>query len=100
MNWAYLLRCRDGSLYAGWTNDLAQRLAAHNSGAGAKYTRGRGPVTVTWAQSYADKSAAMRQEALLKRLPKAEKEALAAAWNAAPASRENGKLALQGEGSG
>ncbi len=77
MNWSYLLRCSDGSLYAGWTNDLEKRLKAHNEGTGAKYTRGRGPVVLVWAQEYPDKSAAMKQEAKLKKMNKAEKEKLA-----------------------
>ena len=77
MNWAYLLRCADGSLYAGWTNDLEKRVKAHNEGTGAKYTRGRGPVVLAWAQDYPDKSTAMKQEAKLKRMNKAEKEELA-----------------------
>ena len=49
MDWVYMLECGDGSLYTGWTNDLARRLAAHQSGRGAKYTRGRAPVRlVLW----------------------------------------------------
>lgn len=76
MNWAYLVRCRDGSLYAGWTVDLQARLAAHNNGTGAKYTRGRRPVTLVWAQSHATRREAMAQEARLKQMRKAEKELL------------------------
>jgi predicted GIY-YIG superfamily endonuclease len=83
VNWAYLLRCRDGSLYAGWTNQLQARLAAHNNGTGAKYTRSRRPVALAWACAFAEKSDAMAQEARLKRMTKAQKEALAAAWRAA-----------------
>ncbi len=81
-NWAYLLRCADGSLYAGWTNDLSRRLAAHNAGTGAKYTRGRGPVCLAYARSYATQGEAMAAEAALKRLPKPEKEALCRRWAA------------------
>lgn len=76
MNWAYLVRCKDGTLYAGWTNDLDKRLAAHNSGTGAKYTRGRRPVSLAWAAEYPSKSEAMKQEALLKKMTRAQKEAL------------------------
>ena len=47
-NWAYLVRCADGTLYAGWTNDLERRLETHNAGKGAKYTRSRRPVTLVW----------------------------------------------------
>lgn len=78
MNWAYLVRCADGSLYAGWTVNLPARLKAHNSGRGAKYTRGRRPVHLVWARQYATKSQAMRAEAWLKQLPKTQKEGLAA----------------------
>lgn len=83
--WVYLLRCADGSLYAGWTNDLARRLHAHQTGAGgAKYTKshGKAAVRLAYAQRCAGKSAALKREAALKKLPKAEKEALAADWAA------------------
>lgn len=80
--WAYLVRCPDGSLYAGWTNDLARRLRAHKSGRGAKYTRMRGGAALAYAERCAGKSAALRREYALKQLPKAEKEALAARWAA------------------
>lgn len=83
--WVYLLRCADGSLYAGWTNDLARRLRAHRTGAGgAKYTQshGKAAVRLAYAERCADKPAALKREAALKKLPKAEKEALAADWAA------------------
>ena len=83
--WVYLLRCPDGSLYGGWTNDLARRLKAHRSGkGGAKYTKshGRDAVRLAYAEKCADKSAALKREAALKKLPKAEKEALAEKWAA------------------
>ena len=86
--WAYMVRCADGSLYSGWTNDLARRLRAHQTGRGARYTRMRGAggrVALAYAEPCAGKSAALRREAALKKLPKAEKEALAAAWAAANA---------------
>lgn len=78
--WVYMLRCRDSSLYTGWTVDVPGRVAAHNRGAGAKYTRGRAPVQLAYAQLCANKGAALRREAAIKRLPKAEKERLCAAW--------------------
>ena len=81
--WVYLLRCPDGSLYCGWTNDLARRLKAHQSGkGGAKYTKSHGTAAVrlTYAERCADKSAALKREAAVKKLPKVEKEALAARW--------------------
>ncbi len=74
MNWAYLVRCHDGTLYAGWTTDVTARVAAHNSGKGAKYTRGRGPVALVYAEQFATKSEALRQEAALKKMSRAEKE--------------------------
>lgn len=83
--WVYLLRCADGSLYAGWTNDLARRLHAHRTGAGgAKYTQshGKAAVRLAYAERCADKPAALRREAALKKLSKADKEALAADWAA------------------
>lgn len=76
MNYAYLLRCRDGSLYAGWTNDLAARLAAHNAGQGAKYTRSRRPVELVYAEGFATKEEAMSREWHLKRLSRAQKLSL------------------------
>ena len=80
--WAYLVRCADGSLYAGWTTDLARRLRRHKAGQGAKYTKMRGAVTLAYAERCEDKSAALCREAALKKLDKPQKEALAAAWAA------------------
>lgn len=81
--WVYMVRCADGSLYSGWTNNLARRLRAHKGGkAGAKYTHAKGAVKLTYAERCTDKSAALKREAALKKLPKPEKEALAAQWTA------------------
>lgn len=74
--YAYLLRCADGTLYAGATNDLKRRLAAHDAGKGAKYTRGRGPVRLAWKRRVKDRGAALKLEAALKRLPRSGKLAL------------------------
>ena len=74
--YTYLLECADGTFYIGWTNDLEQRLAAHNAGRGAKYTRGRGPVVLRYYESFATKEEAMSREAKLKRLSRAQKEEL------------------------
>ena len=71
--WAYLLRCSDGSLYAGATNDVTRRLAAHNAGRGARYTRSRRPVALVWKQGVLGKSRALSLEALLKSLTRAQK---------------------------
>ena len=81
--WVYILRCADGTLYTGITDCLERRLAAHNSGRGAKYTRGRVPVALVYREACPDKSAALRREYALKQLPKAQKELLCAAWTAA-----------------
>lgn len=85
MNCAYLMRCADGSYYAGWTNDVAARAAAHAAGKGAKYTRSRLPARLAWWQPCATQSEAMRLEARLKRMEHAEKAALAAPWGRARA---------------
>ena len=75
--WVYILRCGDGTLYTGSTKDIERRLALHASGRGAKYTRGRGPLTLVYREECPDKSAALRREAAIKRLPRQEKAALA-----------------------
>ena len=71
--WVYILRCSDGTLYTGCTTDVEKRLAAHNNGRGAKYTRGRGPVTLVYREACGSRSAALRREAAVKRLSRAEK---------------------------
>ena len=82
----YLLRCRDGSFYTGWTTDLAARVARHQAGKGARYTRGRIPVTLVYYERFPDRAQARRREASLRRLSHATKAALAArtAGGAAP----------------
>ncbi len=75
-NYTYLLRCADGSLYCGWTNDLERRFASHNAGTASKYTRSRLPVTPVYAELNETKQAAMRREYRIKRMSKNEKEAL------------------------
>ena len=74
----YLLRCGDGSLYAGIARDLTARLAAHNAGRGAKYTRSRLPVEVAWSRGRQQPTDARRIEPALKRLTRAEKLRLVA----------------------
>lgn len=74
--WVYLLRCADGSLYTGWTNDLDKRIAAHQAGTAARYTRSRLPVELALALRQPDRSTAMREEARIKRLSRARKVAL------------------------
>ena len=73
MYYVYLLRCADGTLYTGFTNDLARRLAANNAGRGAKYTRGRRPVELVYWESFSNKSSALRREYAIKQLPRRQK---------------------------
>ena len=72
----YILRCKDGTLYTGWTNDFEKRLQAHNSGKGAKYTRGRGPVEPAYLEYCENKVAATKREAAIKKLPLKKKQLL------------------------
>jgi putative endonuclease len=76
--WVYLLRCGDGSLYAGATNDLDRRVAAHAKGTGGRYTRSRLPVALVHAERARDRGSALRREAALKRLTREEKLELVA----------------------
>lgn len=72
----YLLRCRDGSLYTGITNDLERRLASHRAGTGSAYVRTRLPIRLVYRESQPDRSAALRREAAIKRLTRRDKLAL------------------------
>lgn len=74
--WVYLLRCRDGSLYTGWTVDLERRLARHRDGTASRYTASRRPVELAAAMPMPDRTSARREEARIKRLPRAAKLAL------------------------
>lgn len=76
--WLYILQCGDNTLYTGTTDDVERRLAVHQSGKGAKYTRGRGPLTVVYREACIDRSAALRREAAVKRMTRAEKLSLIA----------------------
>lgn len=79
MEWmVYLVRCRDGTLYTGCTNNLPRRLCAHNAGKGAKYTRARRPVVLVYQEQCENQSEALKREAAIKRLTRAEKETLVA----------------------
>jgi len=79
MAWVYLLRCADGTLYCGWTVDVDRRLAAHGAGRASRYTRSRLPVELAWSWPLPDRAAARREEARIKKLPRARKLALIAA---------------------
>ena len=77
MSWqCYLLRCADDTLYCGITNDLEKRMAAHNAGEGAKYTRGRTPLKLVYTEACADKSSALKREIKIKRLTRLAKQKL------------------------
>ena len=76
MNYTYILKCADGTYYTGWTNDLEKRLAAHNAGTGAKYTKARRPVELVYYEEAETKEQAMSREWHIKHLTRAEKEKL------------------------
>jgi putative endonuclease len=82
-NWfVYILRCADGSLYTGITTDLARRVGEHNAGRspGARYTRGRGPVQLAYAETVGSRAAAASREAAIRQLGRSGKLALCASW--------------------
>ncbi len=72
-NYTYILKCADGSLYCGWTNDLEKRLSAHNAGTASKYTRTRRPVELAYFEQFETKQEAMSREYHIKRLTREEK---------------------------
>jgi len=72
-NYIYIIQCADGTLYTGWTLDLDSRMEAHNSGAGAKYTRGRGPIRLLYSEAFETKSEALKRESQIKKLKRAKK---------------------------
>lgn len=76
MNYTYILECKDGTYYTGWTNNLEKRLKAHNSGLGAKYTRARRPVSLVYHEEFATKEEAMRREYAIKHMSREEKKKL------------------------
>ncbi len=73
MNYVYILRCNDDSLYTGWTNNLEKRIKAHSDGKGAKYTRARIPVELVYFEVFEDKIEAMKREYAIKQLKRKEK---------------------------
>ena len=73
MNYTYIVECKDGSLYTGWTNNIEKRIADHNSGEGAKYTRSRGPVSLVKLEIFDTKEEAMSREARIKRMNRKKK---------------------------
>ena len=73
MNYVYILRCSDDSLYTGWTNNLEKRIKAHSNGKGAKYTKARLPVELVYFEEFEDKIEAMKREYAIKKLTRKEK---------------------------
>lgn len=78
-HYVYVLQCADGTYYTGYTTDVKRRVAEHNAGRGARYTRGRTPVELVYTESWPNRSAALKREAALRRLPRRVKESLASA---------------------
>ena len=76
MNYVYILRCVDDTLYCGWTTNIETRLSAHNSGRGAKYTRSRRPVELVYLEAYEDRHDALSREWHIKQMTREEKEKL------------------------
>ena len=80
MNYTYILKCNDETLYTGWTNDICRRLKAHNAGKGAKYTRVRRPVELVYLESFETKEEAMKREYAIKHMTRKEKLTLTAKY--------------------
>ncbi len=76
MPYVYIVRCADGSFYTGWTTDVARRVAQHNAGRGARYTRIHRPVVLVYPEAQPDRAAAMRREWAIKKLDREHKERL------------------------
>lgn len=76
MCFVYILECRDGSLYTGWTNNIEKRLKAHNNGTASKYTRARLPVVLKYFEEQLDKSSAVKREYEIKRMSRSQKQQL------------------------
>ena len=76
MNYTYILKCRDDSLYTGWTNNLEKRLITHNEGKGAKYTKARRPVELVYYEEFQTREEAMKRGYAIKQMSRKEKEAL------------------------
>lgn len=79
-NYVYILRCKDNTLYTGWTNDLENRVKMHNSGIGAKYTRGRGPCELIYFETFDTKQEAQRREYAIKKMTREKKDKLIRLW--------------------
>lgn len=88
-NYTYIVKCADGSLYTGWTNNLEKRIQNHNDGKGAKYTKSRRPVVLVYYESFPTKEEAMSREYAIKQLNRAQKEALIYSDASAPKTTDN-----------
>ncbi len=78
MPFVYIVRCSDGTYYTGWAVNVARRVAQHNAGRGARYTRTHGPVILVYQEEVSDRKSAMQREAAIKRWPRERKERLIA----------------------
>lgn len=78
MNYTYILKCADNTLYTGWTNDIQKRFRQHQEGKGARYTKGRGPLTLVYLEISETKQQAMSREARIKQMTRKEKDRLIA----------------------
>ena len=83
MNYTYILKCKDGSFYTGWTNNLEKRIKDHNAGKGAKNTKSRCPVELVYYETFATKEEAMRREYAVKQLSRIKKIQLISGENKA-----------------
>lgn len=81
MNYVYILKCADNSLYTGWTNDLKKRFKEHSEGRGAKYTKGRGPLELVYFETFDDKCEAMKREWSIKQLTRTKKDKIIESFN-------------------
>jgi putative endonuclease len=79
--YCYILKCADGTYYTGWSTDPARRLAQHNAGRGARYTRSRLPVDLVYIEEQPDRLSVLKREIAIKRLSRAKKSALVAVYS-------------------
>ncbi|HWR28552.1 MAG TPA: GIY-YIG nuclease family protein [Negativicutes bacterium] len=90
--YVYMVECADGTYYTGWTNDVANRIAAHNAGTGARYTRSRGPVRLVYQEEFEDKQAAQRREWAIKKLTRTQKTQMIGEFAGDPTGDDTGGM--------
>ena len=90
--YVYMVECADGTYYTGWTKDLENRLAAHNAGTGARYTRSRGLVQLIYMETFVEKTAAQRREWAIKKLTRAQKDQLVRGFDRKAAEADTGRM--------